>query len=707
MNTTVKLTPLFLFVFAFGYGQNPLSLKDITVLKEPADTMMRSYLTDLVDQQFSTRDSLLASLRSAESWDLRSQTIRDSIISWTGPFPPRTPLNARTTGRIEKKDYTLEKIIFESRPNFLVTANLYLPKNVTGPHPAVLNVIGHFQEGKAADVMQRLSIAQARNGFVALTMDCMGQGERQIYGIKPTGAHATIGIQAFISGTHVFNFMAWDAIRAIDYLVTRPEVDAGKIGITGHSGGGMMTTYLLPLEPRITVAVPTCNPTTWRNRVHANLSADHEQVFFGAFASAIDPRGDPLFAQVPKPLLINATTDDPLNPPRGVWDLSHWLFRSYSAHGVPEKFATSMVKAGHDYNQEQREVTNAWMLRWTEQDAVNFGEEDITIEKEEDLWAARLGSAYNEPRSRMPQEWVLDYLTEHKAASKPVQTKQALKEHQSRMSKLINSVLHTNLDNINVTGDLDAPRHVGDLTLRSFVLEPEEGIILPGILLETKTNNPHPDVILYINQNGKSDLLKDINIVKDLLREGYRICAIDLRGIGETAPDMAGKFWDFLAGKPIFGQRVRDILATIKWLKESEIKGRNVKLWGTGMGALYGAFAGVLTDDISALVLEEPLISFENIVQVKMPRYQHEIILPGILKKFDMPQVYQALSPRPIALLSPYSAEKTTGDESDIERMNKTVSATYKAMKAQKAWHIGNARDEERTKMILAVLKDH
>ena len=83
----------------------------------------------------------------------------------------------------------------------------------------------------------------------------------------------------------------------------------------------MMTTYILPLEPRIQVAVPACNPCTWSHRVHAGLATDQEQVFFGAFKSGIDPRGDPLFCQIPKPLLISATTDDNLNPPSGVWEL--------------------------------------------------------------------------------------------------------------------------------------------------------------------------------------------------------------------------------------------------------------------------------------------------------------------------------------------------------------------------------------------------
>ncbi len=101
-------------------GQYQLSIKDITVLKEPAEEMMRDYLTNIVDRQFLKRDSLLSTLKSVEDWDLRSQTIRDSMISWTGPFPERTALNVRITGRLDRKDYFIEKIIFESWSNFLL-----------------------------------------------------------------------------------------------------------------------------------------------------------------------------------------------------------------------------------------------------------------------------------------------------------------------------------------------------------------------------------------------------------------------------------------------------------------------------------------------------------------------------------------------------------------------------------------------------------
>ena len=687
-------------------GQKDISLQDITVLPKPTENMMKNHLTRIVDRQFAVRDSLLSTLESVEDWEQRSMEIKEAMRSWAGSFPKKTPLNSRITGRLEREEYIVEKLLFESRPGNIVSANVYLPRDISTPRPAILNVIGHTAIGKADERYQNLGISQAKKGFIALVMDGLGQGERQIddyapWGGAPGNAHRILGTQAFISGTHVFNFMIWDVIRAIDYLVSRPYVDASRIGITGSSGGGMLSTYILPLEDRISVSVPTCNPNTWSHRVHANLATDHEQIFFGAFEHAIDPRGDPLFAHPPKPLLINATTDDNYNPPRGVWELNTWLFKYYSAHGVPEKLSTSMVDAGHDYNQEQREITMSWMLRWMVGDASGFREEDNTLEEEKDLWASRNGSVYNESGAQMPREWILDYLYKNKSNWEPVITNHALKTHKDVMSELILEVLNMNLEKIDVNGSLITTREVGDVVVKSYTLTPEEGIVLPAVLLTSDKNEPNRDIILYVNQNGKSDILDELDIIKELLKEGYALFAVDLRGSGETSPDMSWTFWDFLAGKPIFGQRVLDVLATLKWLKESDIEAHSINLWGKDIGALYGAFASVLSDDIAGLLLEKPLLSFESVAQVTIPQYRNEIMLPDILEKFDMTQVYQALIPRPIMLLNPLLGDKSVANKTDIKKKYESVNVSYRSLNEESTWYADVAESEERIELIL------
>jgi len=620
-------------------GQGVLTPKDLTVLKDPPAKMMKSYLTALVDEQFARRNAELAKLETARDWERHAESIRESMSAWTGPFPSRTPLNVRVTGTVERPEYSMLKILFESRPGFLVSANLHLPKGYDGRRPAVLNVIGHSPAGKATDKVQRRGIAQARKGFVALTIDALGQGERQVseysrFGRPPGNAHQIIGTQAFLAGTHVFQIMVWDVIRAVDYLVSRPDVDPERIACTGCSGGGMMTTYVLPFEPRIKVAVPACNPNTWSHRVHANLATDHEQVFFGAFAAGIDPRGDPLFCHVPKPLLINATSEDTLNPTDGVWELNAWLDKAYAAHGKPEQFETTMIQAPHGYNLEQREIAYAWMLKWSGGNANDNREGDFPIEDERDTWCTPEGNVYAGGQSRQPHALVLQHLQKHRASWPSVRSEQELAKHKTRLQGLIQKVPglphKIPIPEISVSDS----KTLGDLRLTPIVLTPEKGIILPGLWIESGSAPARGPVILYLHDGGKTNLAKETILDRLVLTEGYRILAVDLRGMGETAPGEEAKFWDFLAGRHILAQRVSDVLSILSWLSQPEAGAEGVHIWAQGTCGLCAALAAALDDTVTGLVLEEPLLSFESVVTVRVPAYRHKIMMPGVLQRF-------------------------------------------------------------------------
>jgi len=674
-------------------GGEFLRASDLKVLEHPADTMMRDYLTDIVDEQFAQRASMLAALKSREDWDRHAGLIRDSMTEWTGLFPERTPLRVRTTGSVRRDRYILEKVIFESRPNFLVSANLYLPMKNPGPHPAILNVIGHSSEGKAAEKVQRRAVAQARKGFVAFVIDAIGQGERQVEDYasmsKPPGnAHQIVGTQAFIAGTHIFNFMAWDVIRAVDYLSSRPEVDPKRIGCTGCSGGGMMTTYILPFEPRITVAVPTCNPNTWSHRVHANLATDHEQVFFGAFVAGIDPRGDPLFAHVPKPLLIDATTDDNLNPPAGVWGLSTWLYKAYAAHGAPQAFQTTMVEGPHGYNKEQREFAYAWMLRWLGGKPEDFWEEEFPVEKEEDTWCTVQGNVYNESGSRKPQDLVLDYLRAHRSRPVAVSTQEDLTRHHKRIQNLVKDTLFLKDMTETPGGNARVPRLAAGLKLTRVIIKPEKGIALPSVWIESPNGPASGPVIIYLNDAGKVKLSDENVVLRRLLNKGFRLFAVDLRGMGETAPDQKEKFWDFLAGRPLFGQRVGDVRTVAKYLSQKEGSNARIFIWAKGMSGVYSTFAATLEPVVRGVVLERPLLSFEEIVTSNVPAYKHEVIVPGILKKFDLPDVYRALCPIDVVLINPLAGDKSPVSTREANDTYQRTADTYAALNQSGHWSV-------------------
>jgi dienelactone hydrolase len=520
-------------------GAVALTVEDLRVFDSPADTMMRVYLSAKVQRQFAMRDSLLAGMVTARQWKVHADSIRAKFRRWTGAFPQRNPLNSKITGVLEREGYRVEKLYFQSRPGFYVSASLYLPARREAPFPAVIYAVGHSIDGKAVDYTQPFCIAQARKGIAVMAIDALGQGERRqeayhIFGASPGSVHKTVGFQAFLAGTHVFNLMIWDAIRAIDYLVSRSDVDPERIGITGTSGGGMISTYILPFENRIAAVVPSCNPNTWLARTRANLGTDHEQVFFGAFSELVDPRGDPLLCLAPGPLLINAASRDNLNPPDGVWALDRWLYRAWAALGAPEKVHTSMVDAAHDYNREQREAAYAWFGRWLG-DGVSesLSEGVVEIEEEDSLFSTPTGSVYDLPGSHDPHSLVLDYYKRHRANWDSNLPSERLRTLVARQLREVTGISH---DPVVPLAERLNTRVVDAINLTSVVLRPEVGIVLPAVMIEPEGKEAS-DVTVWFDDSGKQALAAD-SVIMRMVAEGSSssVLAVDLRGQGESSP---------------------------------------------------------------------------------------------------------------------------------------------------------------------------
>src|SRR5258708_4448516 len=206
-------------------------------------------------------------------------------------------------------------------PGLTVSSLLYLPKT-SGPHPAVVFNIGHFPGGKTYD--QTIPGNLAIKGFVVIAFDPIGEGER-IQDYNPvtgsgvaggdTSQHFMAGAQSILMGQNFARYEIFDAQRAIDYLVSRPEVDATRIGASGCSGGGTLTNYLAALDARIKVAAPACSIESFQASYTANGIGDSEQSFAYLLSSGLDEM-DYIELFAPKPFLILTTSADPFVPLR-------------------------------------------------------------------------------------------------------------------------------------------------------------------------------------------------------------------------------------------------------------------------------------------------------------------------------------------------------------------------------------------------------
>ena len=243
--------------------------EDFTVLPkgggrvEPS-RMMHNYLMGCVREALDRRAVEYEEVKTHEQAAERQRRMREFFVEALGGFPKRAPLNAQVIAKEERDGYRVEKIIFESQPKHFVTALLYLPKSKP-PYPGVLFPCGHSGNGKAAEAYQRGSILLALNGLAAFCYDPIDQGERcQLLDengkpvVRGTTAHSILGVGATLLGRNTATFRVWDGMRALDYLQSRPEIDPKRIGCTGNSGGGTLTSYLMALDERILCAAPSC-----------------------------------------------------------------------------------------------------------------------------------------------------------------------------------------------------------------------------------------------------------------------------------------------------------------------------------------------------------------------------------------------------------------------------------------------------------------
>jgi len=358
--------------------------------------MVQEYFVERVrriENRGNRRRSSLKTRQDAEKYIL---DMRRRIQRSFGPWPEKTPLRPRITGTVDREAYRIEKVIFESRPGFLVTANLYVPEGRKLPLPGVVGTCGHSWNGKAETAYQSFAQGLARQGYVVLIYDPIGQGERLQYPDENLKSRIGVGVrehlhagnQQFLVGEFIGAWRAWDGIRALDYLLTREEVDPKRVGVTGNSGGGTMTTWLCGVEDRWAMAAPSCFVTTFRRNLENELPADTEQCPPRALALGLD-HADFLAALAPAPVIILGKERDFFDV-RGVEEAHRRLLHLYGLLGVEKSAGLFIGPSYHGYSQENREA----MYRWFNGVAgipADGKEPELTIEKDETLWCAPRG----------------------------------------------------------------------------------------------------------------------------------------------------------------------------------------------------------------------------------------------------------------------------------------------------------------------------
>src|SRR5574344_1304737 len=268
--------------------------------------IVNEYYVRQFQENWKQREARLAQLQTPEQAAAYAADVRTKIrAAFRLDREPRSPLNARTVSKTCIDNlYSVETVLFESRPGYFVTSALFLPAKISGKIPAVLHLIGHYLEGKWAAEPLTFAATMAASGFAVFLPDPVCQGERFQF-LKKDGSlencpgHNMLGKKRLLSGDFFGSWRAFDAIRALDYLLSRPEVDSSRCYAVGHSGGGTLTSWLNALDDRLAGSAPSCYITSWKRNVENEVIIDAEQTPPGLAAQGIEI-ADFLIASAPR-----------------------------------------------------------------------------------------------------------------------------------------------------------------------------------------------------------------------------------------------------------------------------------------------------------------------------------------------------------------------------------------------------------------------
>lgn len=375
-----------LVVTAYGIGVLTMAMP---ATAQPPGSPLLKELSAIARRQLKERADAIAAIRDQAAAEARKTDVRRRILSLLGGLPDyRGPLNPRVTKTMRREGYVIEHVLFESLPDYYVTANLYRPDRA-GRHPAVLMSMGHWEAGKPAG--QLLSANLARKGFVVLAYDPVGQGERQqAYDARmrrsliggATEQHFSNGAAAILMGHAVARYFIHDGMRAIDYLVSRPDVDPERIGATGCSGGGTQTTYIAALDARVKAAAVACYMNSFQT-LFAGSIGDSEQSVPGFLAAGLD-QTDYVELFAPKPWLI-ASTEGDFFTPAGARQVFEEAQRWYKLYGAEERIRWVVGPGGHGTPLVVREAVYGWMIRWLGHATGDAREEAVTLVPDHEL----------------------------------------------------------------------------------------------------------------------------------------------------------------------------------------------------------------------------------------------------------------------------------------------------------------------------------
>ena len=623
--------------------------------------MVHEYTVGRVREILQERAERLAAVQTRAEAKAYVDDVRAKAARCFPALPARTDLNAQITGTMDLGDIRLEKVVYESRPGFLVSANLYMPARIDAELPCVLGLCGHSENGKAYGPYQFFARGLASKGFAVLIVDPVSQGERrQFYteegvpagesGPRSTVAHNMIGNRMLLTGDSVGSWFAWDAIRGLDYLLARPEADTSRVGVTGCSGGGTQTTQVTALDPRITMAAPDCFITSWLCNLENELPADAEQNPPRALEFGLD-EADLLLAYAPRPTMILAEENCYFDL-RGARQAHAEVKKIHSLLGSPDSVEISVGPLDHGFHKHAREAMYGFFIK--------HGGLDVECQEPpmEAIADAQLNAAEGEvvPFGSRKIFGFTQARAKELGTQRPRLEYAALQDAARKLLQLEMPDSPPHYRYLRRNGGQDSATGKG----YQFAVESEPGIQVILTMfgdLENQCRRPRGPVSLYAGHLSSEEDCATLPWLQRCLTEGQRILAVDLRGTGQSFPTTCGSSdllepygadylyasFGSMMGESYLGRRVLDLLRTIDCLEDG---GAKVHLIGRGAGSVPVALAALLHASQPTCELVHYLPSYQLLIDNPLHNWPLATMVENCLTTFDLPDIYAALGER-------------------------------------------------------------
>ena len=568
----------------------------------------------------------LTDIKTLDDWQKQRPVLRRQFLEMLGldPMPARTPLKPQITGRLERDAYHIEKLVFQSMPGLYVTANFWLPKDTKKSQPTILYLCGHSPHplGAKFSYQDRASWF-ASHGYPCLVLDTLEFGE----------------ISAVHHGTHNLNMWnwislgytpagveVWNAIRALDYLETRPEVDMHRIGLTGISGGGAMTWYTAAVDERIAVAAPVCSTITYGSQAEHWLARGQCDCIYYNNTYAWDfPIVGALIA--PRPLLIISGQRDAIFPPDGYHEVFQRAKKVYDLYAGASSDRITEVDddVGHSDPPKFLNAAREWTQRWLRNDRTSLASETNASPQEtaEDLacFAKPPPDAVN---YRIQNQFV--------RLEKRRDLLPALKEKVFRWFPT-NEIPFETKTSRNTGGYLAKYADYKELSFQT-----EEGVRVRALVFTRKQNPQGAALLLYVKRAVDSVYPIDPDELLGVFGH-YNVIVLQPR-FGELTMS-AGEYTDvertaFWVGRTIAAMQLWDMLRAIEWAnKEGKLPVSSVTVYGKGEMGAIAMYAALLDKRIQQIILNDPPES----------HWQRPALL-NVLRVTDIPDVARTLGRR-------------------------------------------------------------